>query len=96
MESCSSAFTALSPAGRSKAIRAVHSVAGVDVLQPRAVLAVGSSKVYVGLAAGAELPLGRVVKILRAVVKGLRLGADVGNRDVQDRVPALSRVPEPH
>src|SRR5262249_58971421 len=71
-------------------------VAGVDVIEPRAALAVGSGKVNVDRAVGAEFPAMGVVEVLGAVVKCLALAPDVGDLQGDDGVPALSGVSEPN
>src|SRR5262245_34187290 len=73
---------------------AVNGVSGIDVVEPRAALAVGPAKINVGRAVCAELPARTVEDILRTVVQGLAFAPDVGDPQGDDRERPLCRLPE--
>ena len=72
----------------------MYRVARVDVVDEHAVRPAGAVEVPIRARARVVLPAAGIVDVLVGVKEGLRLAADIGDCDVQDRVLALRGVTE--
>ena len=82
------------PRGHVECQLSVYRVAWVDVVEKHTVRPAGAVEVYVRARACVVFPAAGIVNILAGVIEGLRLAADIGDCDVQDRVGALRGVTE--
>ncbi len=82
------------PCGHVECQLPAYRVARVDVVEKHAVRPVGTIEVYVRARACVVFPAAGVVDVLAGVIEGLRLTADIGDCDVQDRVLSLRGVTE--
>jgi hypothetical protein len=71
-----------------------YRIARVDVIEKQSVRPAGAIEIYVRARARVVFPAAGIVNVLAGVIEGLRLAADIGDCDMQDRVLALSGVTE--
>ena len=82
------------PRGHVECQLPAYRIARVDVVEKHAVRPAGAVEVHVRARARVVFPAAGIVDVLAGVIEGLRLAADIGDCDVQDRVLALRGITE--